>query len=145
MPTIAAIIQYGEIGDVRVLDEPNLLVQSIAINPTREKGSWKGGNRATRALSYTDPLLTFQFTGIIVDIDGLCNQHPGTLVDSLENFTGNIYQYDPARGTTVFEDPSRSLSVENPGETEFSVVHHPFVGETDDGWEPPADPVIPEE
>jgi hypothetical protein len=37
MPTIDAIIKYGDISELGMLDEPDLLVQSLTITPTREK------------------------------------------------------------------------------------------------------------
>jgi hypothetical protein len=98
---------------------------------------WKGTNLATRALRYTDPMLTFAFTAIISAYTGFANQHPGTAVTDLLNFAGNVYQFDPDRGVMVFEDPSRSLTLENEAETSFNVVHYPFIGETDDEWEAP--------
>jgi hypothetical protein len=137
MPTIDAIIKYGDISELGLIDEPDLLVQSLTITPSREKQSWKGANLATRALRYTDPILTFAFTAIISAATGLANQHPGTSVADLLNFPGNIYQFDPERGIMVFEDPSRSLTLENEAETSFNVVHYPFIGETDDSWTAP--------
>jgi hypothetical protein len=137
MPTIDAIIKYGYISDLGLIDEPDLLVQSLTITPTREKQNWKGANLATRALRYTDPILTFAFTAIISAVTGFANQHPGTSVADLLNFSGNVYQFDPERGIMVFEDPSRSLTLENEPETSFNVVHYPFIGENDDSWEAP--------
>ena len=137
MPTIDAIIKYGDISDLGLIDEPDLLVQSLTITPTREKQNWKGANLATRALRYTDPILTFAFTAIISAVTGFANQHPGTSVADLLNFSGNVYQFDPERGIMVFEDPSRSLTLENEPETSFNVVHYPFIGENDDSWEAP--------
>lgn len=135
-PSIDAIIQYGEISDIRMVDEPNILVQSLTITPAREKQSWKGGNLAVRALRYTNPIITFAFNAIISTVAGLANQHPGTLVTELANFEGNVYQFDPDEGIMVFEDPSRSLSLENPAETDFSVVQYPFMNSSSNTWIP---------
>lgn len=137
MPAINAIILHGEIADLRMVAEPDLKISSITITPAREKQTWKGLNLATSVLRFTDPTLTFKFNAVIGEKAGLANQHPGTAVLSLANFTGNIHGFDPERGIMVFEDPSRTLSLESPGETEFTVGHYPFVGETDDSWEPP--------
>lgn len=134
MPEIEAVIQYGDIADLPLIDEPNLLVQSLEIVPARDKQSWKGGNKAIRALQYTNPTLTFQFDAIPTDPVGLANQHPGTQVDELENFAGNIYQFDPDQGIMVYEDPSRTLSIENAASTKFNVVHYPYIGESSSTW-----------
>lgn len=139
MPTIDAIIRYGDISELGLLDEPDLLVQSLTITPSREKQEWKGVNLAARALRYTNPLLTFAFTAVMTTATGLANQHPGTAVSDLLNFAGNVYQFDSERGIMVYEDPSRSLTLENEPEVSFNVVHYPFIGETDDEWEAPAE------
>lgn len=137
MPTIDAIIKYGDISDLGLIDEPDLLVQSLTITPARTKNNWLGANLATRALRYTDPILTFAFTAIISTVTGFANQHPGTSVADLLNFAGNVYQFDPERGIMVYEDPSRNLTLENEPEVSFNVVHYPFIGEVDDAWEAP--------
>jgi hypothetical protein len=137
MPSINAIIIHGDLANLGVVDEADLLVQSLTITPGREKQSWKGANLSIKALRYTNPTLEFKFNAIIGTAAGLANQHPGTAVLSLANFTGNIYSFDSARGVMVFEDASRSLSLESPGETEFTVTHYPFVGEEDDSWTEP--------
>jgi hypothetical protein len=137
MPAIDAIIQYGEISNFRMVDEPHMLVQSLTIKPEREKQSWKSASTlAVNALRFTNPMISFAFTALISDIDGLVNQHPGTLVTELMNFSGNIYQFDPDEGIMVFEDPTRSLTLDNPAETSFSVVQYPFLGSTLDSWTP---------
>lgn len=140
MPAIDAIIQYGDLADFDLKDEPELLVQSLEITPAREKQSWKGANQAIRALRYTNPTLTFQFNAIPSSLTGLANQHPGSEVASLLNFTGNIYQFDPDVGIMVYEDPSRSQSLENPAEVNFSVVQYPFIGASSSTWIPDAEP-----
>ncbi|MFT3991055.1 MAG: hypothetical protein QM680_06550 [Luteolibacter sp.] len=134
MPALDAIIQYGELSDVSLVDEPSLLVQSLEITPARDKKDWKGANQATRALRYTNPTLKFDFNAIISDLEeeSMADQHPGTQVLSLANYTGAIYGFDSSLGIMVFEDPSRSYSLENPAETKFSVVQYPFIGEVEE-------------
>lgn len=127
MPALDAIIQYGDIGTTGLLDEPALLVQSLNIKPTREKKMWKGPNLATRAIRYTDPMITFEYKAIISENSGLADQHPGTLVTELANYAAEIFGFDPLLGIMVFEDPSRDMNLENPSETSFSVVQYPFV------------------
>jgi hypothetical protein len=141
MPEIDAIYEYGDLSDVPLKDEPDMLIQSLTITPSREKQSWKGANLAIRALRYTNPILTFAFTAIIVDPTGLCNQHPGTQVTSLLNYVGNVYQFDPNQGILVYEDPSREMSLENPAECQFSVVQYPFVGVAGNTMIPDPEPV----
>lgn len=141
MPAIDAIIQYGEISEQSMVDEPSMLVQSLKITPSREKQSWKSATTlAISALRYTNPMISFQFNALVSENSAMCNQHPGTLVVELLNFAGNIFQFDPDEGILVFEDPSRDLSLENPTETDFTVVQYPFIGSALDSWTPDPEP-----
>jgi hypothetical protein len=45
MVPVEAIIEYGDLSDVPLFDEPDLLVQAMTITPTREKEVWKGTRR----------------------------------------------------------------------------------------------------
>jgi hypothetical protein len=142
MPAIDAIIEYGEISAQSMVDEPSMLVQSLKITATRDKQSWKGATTlAINALRYTNPMISFAFNALVSEIAGMCNQHPGTLVTELANFAGNIYEFDPDEGIMVFEDPSRDHSLENPLETDFTVIQYPFIGNASTTWIP--DTVIP--
>lgn len=138
MPAIDAIIQYGEnIENSALVDEPFLLVQSLKITPSREKQTWKRANTlAISMIRYTNPMITFAFNAIVSEINGFANQHPGTLVVSLANFAGNVYEFDPDEGIMVFEDPSRDLALENPMETDFNVVQYPFIDSDSTTWIP---------
>ena len=109
------------------MDEPNLLVQSLAIKATREEKKFKGANKATMALLETDPILTFDFKAIISAYEGLADQNPGTAVTELANFAATIHGFDPSDGTLVYKDPSRDMDNDNPDMVNFSVVHFPFV------------------
>lgn len=136
MPAVEAIIKYGALSELALLDEPNLLVQSLTITPSREKQEFKGANLAVRALRYVNPMLQFQFNAIIGTGDsagvpqGFADQHPGTLVAGLENYSDEVYGFSAEDGIMVFEDPSRSLTLESEPEVDFSVFQYPFVDES---------------
>jgi hypothetical protein len=128
MPTPSAIITHGNIpSDITLLDEPNMLVQSLTITPAREKKEYKGANRAVQGLEYSNPTMSFNFEAYISNAAGLCDQHPGTEVASLLNFASARFGFDPADGVMVFEDPSTAQGLEDPERITFTVVHYPFV------------------
>ncbi len=128
MPTVDANIQYGDIPSTGgIIDEPNLLVQSLTITPRREKKAYKGANKATAGLLYTDPLISFAYKAIISEEAGLADGHPGSEVASLTNFAAARNGFDPADGILVFEDPSVELDQENPDMISFTVVNYPFI------------------
>jgi hypothetical protein len=109
------------------VDEANMLVQSLTITPAREEKAFKGANRATQGLLYTNPTLTFAFKAIISDVSGLADQHPGTEVTELANFAGDIHGFDPDQGTLIYKDPSREEDNDNPDMVNFTIAHFPFV------------------
>ena len=122
------IIQQGAIPEnVEIINEPDMLVQSLTITPQREKKAYKGGNKATQGLTYTDPILVFNFDAIISELAGLCDQHPGTQVTELANYAGAIHGFDPAQGMLIYEDPVRSNGVDDDFKVQFNVLHYPFV------------------
>lgn len=127
MPVLA-IIKHGNIPDTGgLVDEPNMLVQSLSIKAEREEKMFKGANKATQGVLETDPKLTFEFKAIISEYSGLSDQHPGTAVAELANFSAAIHGFDPTEGTMIYKDPSRDLDNENPDMVNFSVLHLPFV------------------
>lgn len=128
MPAVDAIIQHGAIPSTGgMVDEADLLIQSLTTTPRREEKRFKGGNKATQGLQYTDPTLTFAFKAIISDTAGLAVQHPGTTVTSLMNFQSAVHGFDPADGILVYKDPVREQDTENPDMISFTVEHFPFV------------------
>lgn len=128
MPAIDAIIQYGIIPATGgPVDEANILVQSITITPAREKKAFKGPNKATQGLQYTDPTIGFAFKAIISNRAGLAIQHPGTAVTELAAFTGIVHGFDPSQGIMVYEDPTDDLTNEDPDMVNFTVTSYPFV------------------
>lgn len=129
---IEAIIKHGNLPATGgLVDEPNMLVQSLAVKATREEKMYKGANKATQGVLETDPKLTFEFKAIISAYAGLADQNPGTTVTELANFAAAIHGFDPADGTMIYKDPSRDMDNDNPDMVNFSVLHLPFV-------EPPA-------
>jgi len=128
MPNPAPTIEHGAIpSGGGVSDEADLLVQSLTITPRREEKRYKGGNKATQGLQYTDPTLLFNFKSIISEDQNLAQQHPGELVASLVNFGAELHGFDPTDGILVGKDVSRELDTENPDMIDFSVEHFPFV------------------
>src|SRR5688572_22449152 len=121
------IILYGALPEGGLVDEPNLLVQSLTMTPARTKRTYEGGNGATFAVRLTNPLLTFNFRGYISAYAGLADAEPGSEVTDLANYEGTIHGFDPADGVMVYEDPSRELDTENPAQVTFNVVQYPFV------------------
>jgi len=124
------IIEYGEItADEFPLDEPNILLDSMSFDPKREKKTYKGPNKVTRIYRAQDPILEMSFSGIILTVAGLTDQHPGTLVDSLANYTsgGTVHGFDPDDGIMVYEDPQREGNNEDPGKCKFKVCQYPNI------------------
>jgi hypothetical protein len=122
------IIQHGALPEnVEIVNEPDMLVQSLTVTPAREKKAYKGGNKATQGLQYTDPTMTFNFDAIISELAGLCDQHPGTAVPDLLNFAAVKHGFDPAEGMMIYEDPVQSNGVEDDFKITFNVFHYPFV------------------
>ncbi len=129
MPDIAAIIQHGNLpANISIINEPNMIVQDLAITPQREEKRYKGvASRATEGLQYTDPTIVFQFKAIVSALNGLCDQHPGSAVASLDNFATPIHGFDPAQGILVYKDPSRQFNTDDPLMVDFTVEGFPFV------------------
>lgn len=126
---VQAIIKHGNIPDVDgLVDEPNLLVQSLTISATREEKLYKGATtKATQGILLIDPRLSFAFKAIISEFAGLADEHPGEAVTGLLNFADAIHGFDPEEGILVYKEPSRDLSIEDPAMTNFTVEHFPFV------------------
>lgn len=128
MPTPTALITHGAIPeDITLLDEPDMLVQSLTVTPAREEKTYKGANRAVQGIEYTNPTITFAFEAYISERTGLCDTHPGTAVTSLLNFDAARFGFDPADGVMVYKDPSTTQDLENPETINFTVQQFPFV------------------
>lgn len=121
------IITHGTLPDIELVDEPNVLVNSLSITPTRDKQEIKGGSGEVKALRYTNPTITFAFDGYISTLAGLADEHPGTAVASLLNFQDPVHGFDPADGVMVYEDPTRDLSTEDLAKVKFNIIQYPFV------------------
>jgi hypothetical protein len=124
---VEAIIAHGNVPVGTLVDEADLLIQSLSIKATREEKMFKGANKATQGVLETDPKLTFEFKAIISEVAGLADQNPGTAVTELANFAAAIHGFDPEEGTLIYKDPSRELDNENPDMVNFTVIHLPFV------------------
>jgi hypothetical protein len=125
---VDAIIQHGNLpADGTLLDEANLLVQSLTVTAAREKKAYRGPNRATNALQYTDPTLTFAFKAYVSEAAVLATQHPGTQVNELANYAAARRGFDPAEGMMIYEDPSDEFTTEDADMVSFNVVQYPFV------------------
>lgn len=128
MPTPVALITHGAIpSDITLIDEPDMLVQSLTVTPAREEKTYKGANRAVQGIEYTNPTISFAFEAYISDRTGLCDTHPGTAVTSLLNFDAARFGFDPADGVMVYKDPSAKQDLENPETLSFVVTQFPFV------------------
>lgn len=128
MPTPAARIVHGNLPeDISLLDEADMLVQSLTITPAREKNEYKGANRCVQGVEYLNPTISFAFEAFISERTGLCDQHPGTAVSELANFAAARFGFDPSDGVMVFEDPSTVQNLQDPETISFTVVQYPFV------------------
>ena len=128
MPAVDPIIKHGLIPDLDMpKDEPNMLVNSLTITPSREKQEFKGGAAQVVGLRFVNPLLTFAFDGYISAVAGLADEHPGKAVTNLANYTGAIHGFDKADGVMIYEDPSREASNDDLAKAKFNVVQYPFV------------------
>lgn len=127
MPAVDCVIQHGTIANSGLVNEPNILVQSLTVTPAREKKTYKGGSACTEALRFSDPTLSFDFDGYIKTVAGLADQHPGTTVAALANYTGAIFGFESTQGIMIYEDPSRELTPDDPAKTKFKVMQYPHV------------------
>lgn len=128
MPALDAITEYGGLpAQDFPIDEPDILLDSLNIDPKREKKEYKGPDKVIRALRYQNPTIEFDFKGVILNVDGFCDAHPGTLVDSLANFASTIHGYSNDNGIMVYEDPKREGNNEDAGKCSFKVIQYPFV------------------
>ena len=128
MPDVDAIIQHGNLPDAGTLvDEADVLVQSLTVTPSREEKYFKGTNRADQGYSATNPKLTFAYKAIVSEYAGFADQHPGTAVAELANFAAAKFGFDPTQGMMIYKDPSLDLDNDNPDMVNFTVEHNPFI------------------
>ena len=127
MPLDARIVHGNLPADIGLLDEPDMLVQSLTINPSREKKEYKGANRAIGGVEYLNPTISFVFNAFISERVNLCNAHPGTVVTDLLNYDSVRFGFDPAEGIMIYEDPSTTQDLNNPETITFSVFQYPFI------------------
>jgi hypothetical protein len=126
MPAVSAYVQHGTLTSAALLDEPNILVTSLSITPAREEKLYKFGG-VTKVARYTDPTISFAFSGMVSALAGLADQHPGTSITSLANFATARHGFDPADGVIVYTDPSSEENGEDPTTISFTAKQFPFI------------------
>jgi hypothetical protein len=123
-----AIITHGVIPSENILvDEPNILIQSLTVTPQRTETRHRGPNRATQGITEVDPVIDFAITGLIKTVAGLADGHPGEQLIELLNYQASLHGFAPTDGIIVYRDPSRSHDTENPDSVTLTVTHFPFV------------------
>lgn len=127
MPALDIVIQHGSIANQALVDEPNILVESLTVSPARDEKRYKSGAGNTAAIGFRDPILSFEFSGWVKTKAGLADQHPGTTVASLANYAGAKFGFDNADGVMVYTDPSSDFSPDDPEKVKFKVTQYPFV------------------
>lgn len=127
MPAPDAIIQYGDIPEATLVDEPNLLVSSLTFNPTRTKREYPGANGAIRGVQYRNPIMSIAFQATISTQAGIAIAGPGDEITELANFESTTHGFDPTVGVLILEDPSQELSTENANTLSGTIFHYPFV------------------
>lgn len=127
MPAPDAIILYGDVPESTLVDEPNLLVNSITLSAAREKREYKGGAGNVLGLQYRNPLLTIAFNATVSVAAGLAIAHPGDEIAELANFASTTHGFDPSVGILVLEDPSTEMSQDNANTVSGTVIHYPFM------------------
>ncbi len=132
MPAVSAIIQHGNIPSSTLLNEsnettPDVLVTSLSINATRETKEYKAAGGYVFAVEERNPIINFSFEGWISVKDGLADEHPGTAIVSLANWTESTFGFDPSDGTTIFRNPVRTETIDEMAKITFDAVNYPFV------------------
>lgn len=127
MPAPDAIILYGDIEESSLVDEPNLLVQSMTFNATRERRDYKGGEGYIKGIQYRNPMLSISFRAFISTAAGLAVAHPGSEVTELANFESTTHGFDPSVGILVLEDPTTERDTENADQISGTIMHFPFI------------------
>ena len=123
-----ARIVHGQLpADISLIDEPNMLVQSYTFTPARTKNEYRGANRCVKGVEYLDPIGTHAFEAFVSSRTGLCDQHPGTTVAELANFTGTRSGFAVTDGKLIYEDPVFTQNLTQPETITFNVLHYPFV------------------
>jgi len=126
MPAVQAFIQHGTLVNSALLDEPNILVNSLSVTPAREEKLYKFGG-VTKVARYTDPTISFAFSGIVEALSGLGDQHPGTAITSLANFASARHGFDPGDGVIVYKDVSTEETGDDPTSISFTAQQFPFI------------------
>lgn len=125
---VSPTIKHGVLPDLDLVDETNLLVQSVELAPNREKREIKGGNAGVKALRFVNPTFRIGFSAIPSAISGLADQHPGTkITGGLANYQSARHGFDPSEGLIIYEDPATSLGVDSEPTVNFSGMQYPLL------------------
>lgn len=126
-----AILQYGNLPSTNLVDEVGMSMKSMSVKPMRTKKLYKGAKNQTFAARYTDPVITFSFTGVRAapSSGNLGFFHPGTQVTGLLNFAESYRGFDPTLGVMIYEEPEDTFNGEDPAETKFDVTQYPFIAQ----------------
>ncbi len=127
MPALDIILTQGTIANHGLVDEPNILVESLTVTPERDEKMYKSGTGATTAYGARDPKISFEFSGWVKAKAGLADQHPGTTVASLANYQGAKNGFDNTMGVMIFKDFSSDQSPDDPEKIKFKVLQLPFI------------------
>jgi hypothetical protein len=124
-----AIIINGTLPSVAagLVDETNLLIESLTLSPDREMIMHKGANGAVAATEHRNPTFSLDFKGTTTARTGLPNGHPGNVIAALENFSSSRHGFDPTDGKIIMLDPKTTLSQTRSDEFSFKATQYPFM------------------
>lgn len=134
----SALIEHGDSPDYDLIDETGIVMKSSTWKPERDLVQKKDSNDQTIFLSYRDPRLTLDFSGVAVpngsgDLQGLAVVHPGT-AQTLANWgTGaSWHQFTFATGNKmVITSIQTSLTEEKEPEISGSATFWPGIANAD--------------
>lgn len=114
-----------------IVNEPNLLVNSVKRKPTREKVQKKGvTSKAVERARYTNPILTITMDVVVQQQSGLGSLGVGSAVSGgLANFNGLWREHNPSEGKIILDDVDDSAEAEGEDPLTSTLVfgHYPFI------------------
>jgi len=110
-----------------LVNEDNLLIESLTLTPDREMVLHKGANGAVAASEHRNPTFTLDFKGTPTARTGLANGHPGDVLASVANFQSARHGFDPTDGKIIFMEPKTTLSQTRTDEFTFKATQFPFM------------------
>ncbi len=132
MPAVSAILAHGDIPTSQLSDLSEagsvvIAVNSLTITPMRDEKTYTNASGAVFAVEYRNPRIELKFDGYVSAYDGLADEHPGTQITTLTNFTTALHGFDPADGVIVYAECERSLSNDDSARTSFTARQFPFI------------------